>query len=199
MISYLVLSVLGVLLVAADQITKALVAAHIQYPYGHVPVIGNFFDLVHWHNTGGAWGAFSGATWLLTVFSVLCALVLLYFYASAKPVFLRLSLILIVAGATGNLIDRIRVGYVVDFLSFYNLFGYSFPAFNVADICITAGCIGMLIYVLFLSRKAAPFRQGTLAERIFSEKREGAGGKKRREGSENREETAKTAEEKKAE
>lgn len=173
MISYIVLSVLGLLLIVADQVTKALIAANLPYQHGGTVVIENFFEIVHWHNTGGAWGTLSGLTWLLTVFSVLCALILLYFYIAAKPVFLRLSLVLIIAGAAGNLIDRIVRGYVIDFLYFGNLFGYSFPAFNVADICITSGCIGVLIYVLFLSRKYEAFRTGTFAARFFSEKSDG--------------------------
>lgn len=178
MISYIVLSILGVLLIAADQIVKILIASNLSYQTGVIVVIDNFFNIVHWHNTGGAWGALSDATWLLTIFSVLCALVILYFYITAKPVFLRLSLILVIAGAIGNMIDRIRLSYVIDFLYFNNLFGYSFPAFNIADICITSGCIGVLIYVIFLSRKQEAFRAGTLAARLFSESERGTKKKK---------------------
>jgi signal peptidase II len=93
----------------------------------------------------------------------------LYAYISAESSFFKLPLALILAGAIGNVIDRIRLGYVVDFLSFDNLFGYSFPAFNVADICVVAGSIGLLIYVIFLSRKKEAFREGTFLRKLFAE------------------------------
>ena len=80
---------------------------------------------------------------------------------------------LLAAGAIGNVIDRIRLGYVTDFLSFYNLFGYEFPAFNVADICVTAGSIGLVIYLIFLSSKKKAFREGTpLYKFLYKEKAE---------------------------
>jgi signal peptidase II len=62
---------------------------------------------------------------------------------------------LILAGAVGNLIDRVRLGYVVDFLSF-DIFGYDFPVFNLADMCIVIGCILMIIYVLFIHKENQP-------------------------------------------
>ena len=167
MVSYIVLSIIGALLIAADQITKCVVAANIDYGYEEIVVVENFFDIVHWHNTGGAWGVFSEHTWLLTLFSVICVLLMVYIYANTKPVFLKLSLVLIIAGAIGNIIDRIRLGYVIDFLSFDNLFGYQFPAFNIADICVTSGAVGLLIFVLFMSKKE-PFREGTYLARLFA-------------------------------
>ncbi len=169
MVSYIVISVVSVLLIAIDQITKAIISSKIAYAVEEIVVIENFFDIVHWHNTGAAWGIFSDKTWILTVFTVISVCFVLFCYACAKPAFLKLSLGLIVAGAVGNLIDRIRLGYVIDFLSFDNLFGYSFPAFNVADICITSGAIGIIIYIIFMVKKTEPFRKGTVLERFFAE------------------------------
>jgi signal peptidase II len=75
----------------------------------------------------------------------------------------------ILAGACGNLIERIKLHYVTDFLAF-NIFGYDFPNFNFADICITVGCFAMLIYVIFIHKKDKPlFRQGTFADRFLGE------------------------------
>ena len=62
---------------------------------------------------------------------------------------------------------------MTDFLSFYTLFGYEFPAFNVADICVTAGSIGLVIYLIFLSSKKKAFREGTpLYKFLYKEKAE---------------------------
>lgn len=169
MISYIMLTAVGVLLVVLDQLTKYIIMQNVTYMTEEIPVIDNFFDIVHWHNTGGAWGALSENTWLLTVVSLISLILIIYLYSCAKPVFLRLSFILLAAGAIGNVIDRVRLGYVVDFLSFDNLFGYSFPAFNVADICVTSGCIGFFIYVIFMSRKRQAFRAGTFAARLLDD------------------------------
>ena len=173
MIAYIVISVIGLLLVVLDQAVKAVICN--VFPGGEstvnneIVVIEDFFDIVRWHNTGGAWGMLGDYTWLLTAFTLICIVIILYAYISAESSFFKLSLALILAGAIGNVIDRIRLGYVVDFLSFDNLFGYSFPAFNVADICVVAGSIGLLIFVIFLSRKKEAFREGTFLRRLFAE------------------------------
>ncbi len=153
-------------MIFADQFTKFLVSTKIEYNVGSVNVIKNFFALVNWHNTGAAWGIFSKNTMILAIISIVCAAVIIFLYAQADSAFLKLVLALLSAGAIGNAIDRIINGYVVDFLSFYNLFGYNFPAFNVADICVCSGCIGLLIYVIFLSKKYPAFRENTLAAKI---------------------------------
>lgn len=167
MVSFIITAVLGIVMIFADQFTKYLVSIKIEYPYGSVNVIDNFFCLSNCHNTGAAWSAFSNATLALAIFSTVLAAVILFFYVQTKPAFLKLSLALLISGAIGNVIDRFRLGYVVDFLNFYNLFGYSFPVFNVADICVCSGCIGMLIYIAFLSKKRPPFREGSLAEKLY--------------------------------
>ncbi len=169
MVSYIVISLVGLLLVALDQITKMAVVSNITYRTEEIVVIENFFDIVHWRNTGAAWGVFSDKTWLLTIFSLACVLVVLLAYGFAKSKLLKLSLMLIAAGAIGNIIDRIRLGYVIDFLSFDNLFGYQFPAFNVADICVVAGAIGIVIFVLFIAMpgKSSAFREGTFLWKFF--------------------------------
>ena len=155
-----------VLMVVADQVTKAVISANV---VGEIPVIKDFFDIVCWHNTGAAWGIFDNATLVLGIFSFVFSALILLVYLQTDAGFLKLSLSLIIAGAVGNGIDRIRLGYVVDFLSFDNLFGYQFPAFNVADICVTGGCIGIIIFLLFMSKKQA-FRRDTFCERLLREK-----------------------------
>jgi len=164
--SYIVLGFIGVLLVVFDQIIKDIVSKNIVYASGEIKVIDKFFSLVNWHNTGAAWGIFSNATFVLTIVSIICVWAIIFVFAQADSLFLRTLLILLASGATGNIIDRVRLGYVVDFLDFYNLFGYQFPAFNIADICVTCGCIMLIIYVLFLSSKYKPFREGTLLSKV---------------------------------
>jgi len=164
MVSYIIISIVGVLMIVLDQWTKAIIAANVTT---EIPVIENFFDIVHWHNTGAAFGIFSNNTKILGAISFIMAAVIIFVYAQTSSKFLKLCLSLLIAGAIGNAIDRWRLGYVIDFLSFDNLFGYEFPAFNVADICVTSACIGLAIYLIFLSSKARAFREGTLMDKLF--------------------------------
>lgn len=166
MISYIVTAFIGVFMIFADQFTKYIIVRNVAYETESIDVIKNFFAIVNWHNTGSAWGMFSDFTIVLAVISIVCAGIIIFFYVQADSAFLKLTLSLLAAGALGNAIDRIRLGYVVDFLNFHNLFGYNFPAFNVADICVCSGCIGLVIYLLFLANKSPAFRKNTIAAKI---------------------------------
>lgn len=146
--------VVSILLVIADQIFKLLITSRISYGSG-IEVIPGFFELVYWRNTGAAWGMFSNGTLYLTIISVIASLAIIVLMPKARTLFMKISLALILAGAVGNLIDRIRLGYVVDYLSF-DIFGYDFPVFNLADMCIVIGCILMIIYVLFIHKENEP-------------------------------------------
>ena len=146
--------IVSILLIIADQIFKKIISTKIIYG-GSIEVIPGFFELVNWRNTGAAWGIFSDRTPYLTIISLLASLVMVYLMAKAYNVFTKVTLSLILAGAVGNLIDRIRLGYVVDYLSF-DIFGYNFPVFNLADMCIVIGCILMVVYVLFIHKDDEP-------------------------------------------
>ena len=167
-LSYIIISIVCAALLAADQITKKIIDERL--PAGGIDVIKNYFAIRKVYNTGAAWGVLSNATLILAVVSLVVAAALLFAYVQADSNLIKLALGLLVAGAAGNVIDRFRLGYVIDFLSFYNVFGYEFPVFNVADICVTSGTIGILIFLLFCSRKKKVFREGTLCGRLFSEK-----------------------------
>lgn len=167
-LSYIIISTVCVLMLVTDQVTKVLIDRHL--PAAGIDVIGNFFAIRKVYNTGAAWGVLPNATMILAVVSMIVALLLLFAYTQADSNLVKLALGLLVAGAVGNVIDRFRLGYVIDFLSFYNLFGYSFPVFNVADICVTSGAIGILIFLIFYSRKKKMFRENTLCHRLLSEK-----------------------------
>ncbi|MDD4715527.1 MAG: signal peptidase II [Oscillospiraceae bacterium] len=139
------------LLVAADQAVKYIVMLNIpdQTVSGQaINVIPHVLGITHVHNTGGAWSVLSQHTWLLAAVSAAAALVILYILLRRKvtaPLGVW-ALALVLAGAVGNMIDRIRLGYVVDMFLFLFI---RFPVFNVADICVTAGGILLCIYILF--------------------------------------------------
>lgn len=154
-------------LVAVDLITKQIIIDNLIFN-GRVEVIKGFFDITHIRNRGAAWGIFSSETDILSIVTVIFSILIIYaIYASTvnKPFMFCLSSVL--GGACGNLVERIRLGYVTDFLAF-DIFGYKFPNFNFADICITLGCLSMAVYIIFIHKDNIPlFRDGTFAKRIL--------------------------------
>lgn len=134
-------------LVLLDQFTKGLAERFISHP---IPVIGHFFELTLSYNTGAAWGFLSGKNWgihFLTALTVVLIFGILWLLTRTFDGRARLVYGLIFAGSLGNLIDRLRMGRVTDFLTFH--FGhYTFPSFNVADICITVGAVLIIVFVL---------------------------------------------------
>jgi signal peptidase II len=136
---------LGFGVAVLDQLTKHLTQANI--PYGHqVPIIPGFFSLSHVHNTGAAWGMLQGYNrWLIGLSFVMLGMVIAFrrhFLVGSRLAHVAAGLIL--GGIVGNLVDRVRLGYVVDFLDFL-LWGYPFPSFNIADSSI---CIGVGLYMV---------------------------------------------------
>lgn len=140
--------------VAADQVTKAIILAAVER-YEIIPVIPGYFNITHIRNPGGAFGLLADGGWLLrrAVFvavSSLAAILVLYFYRRTPPThpWLRAGFALIFGGAIGNLIDRIRFGEVIDFLDVY-AGRFHWPAFNVADSAITVGVTIFAVHLLF--------------------------------------------------
>ncbi len=140
---------LVVLVFSLDRVTKVAIVDWL--PYGAlVPVLDGFFNLVHARNTGIAFSMFSDSSPILTkmilpgisILSVIVILWVFYKYNSMSRS-ASVGLALIVAGALGNLYERLLFGYVVDFLDLY-VSSYHWPAFNVADTAITVGA-GLLI------------------------------------------------------
>ena len=149
---FLYFSLFAVGIIAADQITKYLVITNIPL-YGDVPFIPGFLQFTYVQNTGGAWSLFEGMTWLfVAAFAVLTALILWEYFK--KPMafskFDRWCIAAIYGGGIGNMIDRLRLGYVVDMirLEFMN-----FPIFNVADCFITCGCILLILHMIFFNKE----------------------------------------------
>lgn len=138
--------VVAVALILGDQLTKFLASEYLTY--GRPLYLTSFFDLTLLHNTGAAFSFLSDAggwqRWAFSLLSLAVSLVLVAWLPVQQRILMKISLSLILAGAVGNLIDRISLGYVVDFISLhYN--GWYFPAFNLADSCISVGAALMIL------------------------------------------------------
>ena len=150
--NYLIALGLFMLIILFDQLTKLLVVHNMELGDSS-PVIKDVFEIHYIQNTGMAWGLFSGKTWLLAIFSGIMLVALLYVYHNiAEGRYYRVIqvlLICIVGGAYGNLLDRIRLGYVIDFLYFKLI---NFPIFNVADIFATVSAFLLFFLCIFYYR-----------------------------------------------
>ena len=139
--------ILTAALVGLDQLVKYLVLENIA-PGGHVPFIPHILELTYVENTGAAFSLFEEHTWILALISL--AMSLLLALALWKNFFRhpagKVTLTLLLAGAVGNLIDRVFRGYVVDM---FNVLFMNFAVFNVADICVVVGGIAAAVYYLF--------------------------------------------------
>lgn len=148
-------------MVCFDQITKKAIESSIPL-YGSIEIIHRFFYLTYLQNTGAGFSILEGAgvvVFALITFAILCTLI--HFFMTMDDVRYQTCFSFIFAGATGNLMDRLRFGYVRDFFGFY-IFGNPFPVFNIADICITVGfavLIACAIYDDYKEKKI--WRQNT--------------------------------------
>ena len=158
--NYLLIVWPALLIVCLDQVSKIAVIKDLRI-YESVPVIKGFFNLVHVRNRGMAFGFMNRPDmdfgfWILVSATILAiALLLFWFYRMEdEGNWTTLGLSLILGGALGNLIDRIRLHEVVDFLDFY-VGTYHWPAFNVADAAITVGAIivGLCLLLTAPSKK----------------------------------------------
>ncbi len=156
--NYLILVITLGIIIPGDQLSKIYIDQHLEL-HQSIEIIKNFFSIVHVRNSGIAFGLLAGIdSPLLTLFFVavsLLAVILIvtFIKALAKDNFLMAtSLSLILAGALGNLIDRIRLGEVIDFLDFY-IYSHHWPAFNLADSSITVGGLILFICQIFNTKK----------------------------------------------
>ena len=159
---FVVWMIFAAVIVLADQATKAAIIRWVPL-YGDVP-INDFINLTHQQNTGAAFSFLAGAggwqRWFFIILASVVSAVLvawLWRIRAGNLMVLAAGLTLVLGGALGNLVDRIRLGYVTDFIQVW--FGsWAFPSFNVADSAITVGAALLIIDSLFLSgrEKAAP-------------------------------------------
>ena len=144
-------ALLALALLALDQWVKRYIA--LTLPLGETrPLLPGLVELKTVHNYGAAWSSFSGARWLLVAATsciVLALLALLVRRVVRHPLGV-LAGCLVISGGLGNILDRVRLGYVVDMFNFQFM---NYPVFNVADICVVVGGIAAGIYYLFLMDK----------------------------------------------
>lgn len=158
------------LILLVDQTSKAWIERTVPFggSYAPFPALDPYFMLVHWGNTGAAFGLLRGMGGAFAM-AALIVIVLLLIFSRQIPLDnwgVRLCLAMILGGAIGNQIDRLRVGHVTDFLLFQAPLGdrmAQFPAFNVADSCITIGVILMAL-LLFRAEGQRAEQPGSQAE-----------------------------------
>lgn len=146
--SYIIAIVAVLLGVALDQYTKWLAVSHLQEH--SIPLIDGVFELRYLENRGAAFGMLQNQQTFFLIIGIITLIIVGFIYIrmphTKKYLPLRICMVSIVAGAIGNMIDRIRLGYVVDFLYFRLI---DFPIFNVADIFATVATFGLIILLLF--------------------------------------------------
>ena len=150
---FLIMALFAAGIVAADQITKYLTVANIAL-HQDVEFIPGFLGFTYVQNTGAAFSSFEGQQWLFAViFLVFTAAILFEYFKKPLPFtkFERWCIAAIYGGGLGNMIDRVRLGYVVDMIETKFI---DFPVFNVADCFITCGCIALMASQVFAMAKA---------------------------------------------
>lgn len=155
----------ALLLIFLDQITKYAAIVHLKGKQA-VVLLKNVFELQYLENQGAAFGIFQGKIVVFTIVTIVFLLVLCWFFyrlpQENRFFALRVVTILLFAGAIGNMIDRIRYNYVVDFFYFKLI---DFPIFNVADIYVTVSCVVLILLIFFYYKEAD-------LEQIFPTKKE---------------------------
>ena len=138
-------------LLAADQILKYWITQNLAL-YEPMPLIPGLVELKYIQNTGGGWSILSDYTWLLSLLTsiILVVVLILLIKGIIRHPLGRWGCVLLLAGGLGNLIDRFRLGYVVDMFNFQFM---DFPVFNIADICVVCGMALAAVYYLFFYDK----------------------------------------------
>ena len=147
---WMALAVAGV--VAADQVSKFLVVQNIPLS-SQVEAIPGLFHLTYVQNTGAAFSSFAGMRWMFVAIFVLFTVAVIWEFSRKRlsfTTFERWCIAAVYAGGLGNVIDRVRLGYVVDMIAVDFI---KFPVFNVADCFITCGCIVLMVHLVFLNRE----------------------------------------------
>jgi len=164
-LQWLIVPLVALIVVLLDQWSKSLIKANIPLggSYTPFPELKPYFNLVHWPNTGAAFGLLQGQGILFVVIAVVVIVAVMVYarFLPADNLGVKICLGLQLGGAIGNnLIDRVRLGHVTDFLLFTLPVGgrvYMWPAWNVADAAIVVGTIGLVILLLRAeSKKVEP-------------------------------------------
>jgi signal peptidase II len=149
---YLFMGLFAAVVVVADQLSKLWVVANIPL-HTQTQVLPGLFHLTYVQNTGAAFSSFQGMIWLfILIFALFTGAIIWEFSKKTMPftTFERWCIAAIYGGGLGNMIDRIRLGYVVDMIEVDFI---RFPVFNVADCFITCGCILLLVHLVFFNKE----------------------------------------------
>ena len=149
---YVLMALFVAAVTVADQLSKFWVVENIPL-YSKMEAIPGLFHLTYVQNTGAAFSALQGMQWLFVLIFVVFAAGIVWEFAKNKlgfSAFERWCIIAVFAGGLGNMIDRLRLGYVVDMIEVEFI---RFPVFNVADCFITCGCILLLAHLFFFNRE----------------------------------------------
>lgn len=139
-----------VLLIGIDQAAKLWAISSLKNVKS-ISVIENVFNLTYVENRGAAFGILQNNQWIFVIVAVLASAYGLYYLHNKKVNIVgKCGILLIISGALGNLIDRVRLGYVVDFFDFTIVWEY---VFNIADVFVVVGTILLCIYIMFLDNK----------------------------------------------
>lgn len=179
--TYVLQSLVAVCIIAfvliLDLTTKSAAESAAEDGIRSAPVIEGFFYLAFLRNTGMAWGLFGNAEWFIPVaisltFVVLVLFAVLIFYPdNRKNAWFVSALALMTAGTVGNLVDRLALGYVRDFLDF-NIFGWNFPTFNFADVALVVGVFALVVVmIVYFVRE---YKRGKAKRRAEEKQREKA-------------------------
>lgn len=143
-----------VVLISADQFSKYIIVRNVA-ENTNIVLIKDFFNITYVKNYGAGFSILQNQKCFLVGVTILAIILVAILLIKSKnsEAFNRICYLLIIGGAIGNLLDRINLGYVVDFLDFY-IFGYNFPVFNVADSFITVGCILLILSILMENKRA---------------------------------------------
>ena len=147
----LIILIIVTALVAIDQATKLMCTAWLE-PVGTVPIIQNVLHLTYAKNSGAAFGSLQGGRWFFLTLTVVAIAVILWMLIKYRKNgrLLEIGLVLTLAGAIGNMIDRARLGYVVDMIDFKAI---NFAIFNLADSCLSIGCVLLVLYIILSEHK----------------------------------------------
>ena len=146
---------IAAVIVGLDQWTKWLVRTNISPGESWLPAslqwLSPYARIVHWYNQGAAFGMFQQGNMVFTVLAFIVVAAIIYYYPQISSVDwpLRLAMSMQMGGAIGNLVDRLTIGHVTDFISIGK-----FPVFNIADSSISVGCVVLLLGVWWQERLA---------------------------------------------
>lgn len=157
---YFLLFLIAGIVIILDQLTKSWIRQNLVLGEIYLPEfwLSNYARIIYWKNTGAAFGMFQNLSGVFTVLSFIVSGVILYYYPQIprQDWLIRLAMALLLGGAVGNLIDRLTLGYVTDFVSVGD-----FPVFNIADASISTGVVVLFIGMWLQERRKADASQSS--------------------------------------